>query len=116
MDEGLVENEEFFIDTIVSHKINRNKRHADAKDGDILYRVRWVGYGPKDDTWEPLPNLTRPHVIRYHEKCNIPLPNNIEASIDDGNTNEIPRSTRKSMNRLRNSREFLVLSTRSLRS
>ena len=25
-------------------------------------------------------------MIRYHEKCNLPLPININASIDDGNT------------------------------
>ena len=68
LDKDLVENNEFFIDTVVSHKVNRDKRHADAKVGDTLYRVRWVGYGPKDDTWEPLPNLTCSHVIRYHEK------------------------------------------------
>ena len=43
MDEVHVESDEFFIDTIVSHKLNRNKRHANAKDGDTLFRVRWVG-------------------------------------------------------------------------
>ena len=85
LDKDLVENNEFYIDTVVSHKLNRNKRHPDAKVGDILYRVRWVGYGPKDDTWEPLPNLTRSHVIRYHERGNIPLPANINTSIDDVN-------------------------------
>ena len=86
MDKDLVENNEFYIDTVVSHKLNRNKRHPDAKVGDILYRVRWVGYGPKDDTWEPLPNLTRSHVIRYHERCNLPLPRNIDTSKDDTST------------------------------
>ena len=86
MDEVRVENDEFFIDTIVSHKSNRNKRQANTKDGDTLYRVRWVGCHSKDDTWEPLPNLTRSHVIRYHERYNLPLPSNIDASIDDAIT------------------------------
>ena len=27
-------------------------------------------------------------MIRYHEKCNIPLPNNIDTSIDDASTKE----------------------------
>ena len=86
LDEVRVENDEFFIDTIVSHKSNRNKRQANTKDGDTLYRVRWVGCHSKDDTWEPLPNLTRSHVIRYHERYNLPLPSNIDASIDDAIT------------------------------
>ena len=63
MYEVSVESDEFFIDTIVSHKTNRDKRHPNAKVGDTLHRVCWVGYNTKDDTWEPLPNLTRSHVI-----------------------------------------------------
>ena len=33
------------LDKIVTHK-------KGAK-GKILYKCRWTGYGPKDDTWEP---------------------------------------------------------------
>ena len=63
LDEVHVDNNEFYIYTIVSHKLNRNKRYASDEDSDTLYLVRWVGYDSKDDTWEPLPNLTRSHVI-----------------------------------------------------
>ena len=86
MDEVRIENGEFFIDTIVSHQTNRDKRHSNAKVGDALYRVRWVAYDYKDETSEPLPNLKRSHVISYQDKCNIPLPKNINASIDDADT------------------------------
>ncbi|XP_019638170.1 PREDICTED: M-phase phosphoprotein 8-like [Branchiostoma belcheri] len=34
----------------------RGKRYQDGK---AYYLVRWAGYGPADDTWEPFSNLTR---------------------------------------------------------
>ena len=70
----------------MSHTFNRNKRYANDKDGHTLYRIRWVGYDSKNDTWEPLPNLTRSQVISYHEKSNITLHKNINASRDDAGT------------------------------
>ncbi|CAD5206075.1 unnamed protein product [Bursaphelenchus okinawaensis] len=38
----------FEIQKIVGHKWEGRK---------LLYRIRWVGYGPGDDTWEPEENL-----------------------------------------------------------
>ena len=114
MDEVHVESHEFFIDTIVWHKLNRNKAHANAKDGDKLYRVRWDGYDSKDDTWEPLPNLTRSHMIRYHEKCNLTLPSNINASIDDASTETSHANNAEIKNPTAKQPETLVVSTTSL--
>ena len=53
LDEGPVENDQFFIDTIVSHKINRNKRHADAKDGDCLL---YTSPSPRDQRGSRMPS------------------------------------------------------------
>ena len=41
--ENEVPTEEFVIDKIVNHKINRSRRHRYAKAGEPLYRVRWYG-------------------------------------------------------------------------
>ena len=54
---------EFFIKTIVSHKVNRSRWHTHSNSGGVLYRLLWKGYRPSDSTWDPLHNLTRPHVI-----------------------------------------------------
>ena len=97
MDEVNIESDEFYIDTIVSHQTNGDNRHPNPKSVDTLYRVRWDGYDSKDETWEPLPNLTPSHLIIYHQKRNIPLPNNINVSIDHAN-NESRNATNAARN------------------
>ena len=45
--------------------------------------MRWHGYKAEDATWEPLPNLTRSHVVAYHQTNNLELPARLDDTIDD---------------------------------
>ncbi|KAL7517603.1 hypothetical protein ACHAWX_002513 [Stephanocyclus meneghinianus] len=50
--------QEFQVEAILDSKTNRH--------GATLYKVRWQGYGPDDDTWEPLYNVAQTgHVDRF---------------------------------------------------
>ena len=40
-------------------------------DGQELYRVRWTGYPPSADTWEPVDNLPRELVRAYKRRHNL---------------------------------------------
>lgn len=54
------EGDTFQVETILASKKDRGK---------VKYRVRWKGYGPSDDTWEPLENVASTgHVDRFIRK------------------------------------------------
>ena len=42
-----VENDEFVVDNIKAHRFNKRANRLE-------FRVRWKGFGARDDTWEPL--------------------------------------------------------------
>ena len=76
------ETEEFVMDKIISHRINKSKKHRYADVGDLLYRIRWYDFGPSDDTWEPISHIPRSKLISYHNRKGLPLPNHLDDSID----------------------------------
>ena len=45
------EEEEFEVEHILDKKL-------DIKNNQVLYLIKWIGYGNQDNTWEPLRNLT----------------------------------------------------------
>ena len=74
--------EEFVIDKVVDHKVYRNRRHKFANVGELLFKVRWYGYEPADDTWEPIKHLPRSKVLSYVKRAKIDTPENIDHAID----------------------------------
>ena len=48
----------------VEYAIDRIVTHRPDKDG-MYYRVRWYGYGPEEDTWEPEHHIPANFVTRY---------------------------------------------------
>ena len=41
----LPESDDYIVDKILDHKV---------ENGQHFWRVRWKGYGPEEDTWEPI--------------------------------------------------------------
>ena len=70
------------MESIVAHRKNRSAKHPTAAVGENLYRVRWSGYRPSDDTWEPIAHIPRSHVLRYHKRKKLAIPTNIDDAID----------------------------------
>ena len=52
---------EWEVDEIVNSKKGK---------GDVVYKVKWKGYGPEENTWEPRENLegSKELLDKYHKK------------------------------------------------
>jgi hypothetical protein len=56
------EKEEFTVEKILKHKYEK-------KGKIIKYLVRWEGYGPQFDSWEPKAHLTNaPRILSEYRK------------------------------------------------
>jgi hypothetical protein len=51
--------EEFLVESIMDHRGNFNQK------GTLEFKVRWLGYAPSEDTWEPWRSIM--HVDKLHE-------------------------------------------------
>ena len=82
VEENEVPTEEFVIDDIISHMVNKSRRHQYANKGETLYRVRWYGFEADDDTWEPIKHLPRSKVLSYFRRKDLEIPEDINKAID----------------------------------
>ena len=77
-----VENTEYVVERVVADGLNEDENHPTAKIGEPVYRVRWYGYSPSDDTWEPVKHFPRNKLVSYCHRKGVDLPPNIDESQD----------------------------------
>ena len=77
-----VDTDEYVIDEIVDTRVNKSRRNRYAKPGETLYRVRWYGYEPDDDTWEPTKHLPRSKILAFCKKKGLPIPSDIDTAMN----------------------------------
>ena len=59
------QDKEFEVDSIIDSAV------VDGKD---VFKVRWKGYPPSDDTWEPAKNFTNPKFVeKFRTKARAKL-------------------------------------------
>ena len=69
-DLNMADRQEFEVESIVDHKgSHRNKRT-------LQFRIRWLGYGPDDDTWLPYKDAkdlkALDDYLQFHPELNLP--------------------------------------------
>ena len=50
---------QYVIERIVDH---------DDSEGELWFRIRWYGYRPTDDTWEPIDGIPRNLIVAYYKR------------------------------------------------
>ena len=65
----------------MDHRINTDPDHPTAKVGETTYRVRWYGYSPKDDTYEPTRTLPHNKLLSYYKLKKLAVPAELDKAI-----------------------------------
>lgn len=76
------EDDEFVMDRVITHRVNKNKKHQYSNVGIYLYCVRWFGYSTSDDTWKPVEYLLPSKVLQYLKRKKSKPPTEIEDAVD----------------------------------
>jgi hypothetical protein len=87
---------EYHVESILDCKLDKRRREP------YLYLIRWEGYGPQDDSWEPLDALlgSCAKLLMDYHRCNPrkpPAPPELDAlplELDSANEDEHPRKRR----------------------
>lgn len=67
----------YVIEKVVSHG-QADDTHSTTKAGENPYHVRWYGYEPMGDMWEPIIKFPRGKVLSYYHRRSEKLPTDID--------------------------------------
>lgn len=79
--------ETFFVDRLVSYDNSSNR-----------FWVSWAGYGPKEDTWEPPPNIMFNFILRFHRRRKAIIPNAVASQFPSHTASNQIQSGRQNAN------------------
>lgn len=68
----LVDND---ISYVIDHLVEQGWHHSRETR---LYHTRWYISSPEEHTWEPMENLPRSHIVRYHPRRRMALPDSLD--------------------------------------
>ena len=51
------------------------KSKTDTKKGTILYFIKWKGWGPENNTWEPVENIDQEALDNFNKRTETSIPN-----------------------------------------
>ena len=74
---------EYEVAAIVGRRYKRGRVPSGAKPGArrVLYRVRWKGYPPEHDTWEPAENLKGAKALVDAFEATLKVPAAVQANV-----------------------------------
>lgn len=62
-------NQKFVMQTIVNM--------GEDNEFNPLFEIKWYGYAPEENNWEPTSHIYRSHIARYCKRKGLDLPDNI---------------------------------------